>query len=159
MDTLIIGIGNPVLSDDGVGIHVVRELAGRLQERSDVTTAEFYSGGIPLMEAMSGHARAVLIDSILTKDGQPGAVYHFELSALPQTRQTHSTHDSNLAVAIEFGRLAGLALPDKVEVWAVEAEDVVTVGEELTPFVHEAVRCVVESVLEGLNNRCPEGAR
>jgi hydrogenase maturation protease len=158
VETVVIGIGNPVLSDDGVGIQVVRELAGRLRGRDDIATTEFYSGGIRLMEAMASYRRAVLIDSIITEGGRPGAVYRLELAALPETRHTHSTHDSNLAVAMEFGRMAGLRLPEKVEIWAVEAGDVVTVGEDLTPPVRQAVSRVVESVLEELNKPRSGGA-
>ena len=100
-----------MLSDDSVGIHVVRRLAEELKGRPDITTRELYTGGISLMEAMTGHHKAIIIDAILTEGGRPGAIYSLTLSDLLQSRNVHSTHDANLAEALELGRMVGLTLP------------------------------------------------
>ena len=150
MSTAIIGLGNPLLSDDGVGVEVARMAAERLRHRSDVTAMESCAGGIRLMEAMAGHDRVFLIDSILTEQGVPGTVYRLDEYGLLETRNAHSSHDSSLAVALEFGRMAGIRLPRRVQIWAVEAEDVVTFGEGLTPRVAQAARATAECLLREL---------
>ncbi len=108
MSTVVIGVGNPVLTDDSVGILAVRNIA---EARPGASTREVYSGGFRLMEAMAGYEKAVVIDSILTEGGQPGAVYRLRLDDIAEPRHTHCTHDTSLDVAIEFGRIAGLQMP------------------------------------------------
>jgi len=153
MATVVIGIGNPVLTDDGVGVQAVRRVAEELAGSPGVATLEVYSGGLRLMEAMAGYDRAILIDAVVTPGGRPGSVYRLPLAGLWETRNSRSTHDAALAVALEFGRLAGLRLPAEVSVWAVEAGDTETFGERLTEPVERAVPMVVAGVLRELESR------
>jgi len=158
MRTAIIGVGNPLLADDGVGIQVARLLAGRLKQSPEVTAFEFSAGGIRLMEAMAGHDRVLLIDSIQTEAGTPGAIYRLDVGDLRETRYARSSHDASLAVALEFGRMAGVRLPARVEIWAIEAGDVVTFGEGLTPRVAEAAERLAACLLEELAGSAAPGA-
>jgi hydrogenase maturation protease len=148
--TVIVGLGNPVLTDDSVGLRIAAELRRQLAGRSGFTTVELYSGGMWLMEAMAGHERAVVIDAIVS-GGAHGAIYRLGLEDLPQTRTTRSTHDASLPVALALGRAAGLRLPGDVRIWAVEAADVATFSERLTPEVQRAVPRVVEQVSRELD--------
>jgi hydrogenase maturation protease len=150
MATIVIGVGNPVLSDDSVGIHAVRRLANELQDRDDVVTRELYCGGLRLMEAMVGFDRAIVIDAIETDDRCPGTFYPLGVSDLTRTRNTFSTHDADLALALELGRQTGLPLPEEVRIWAVEVEDVLSFSEELTPQVAGAVPELVARVIADL---------
>lgn len=150
--TVIVGLGNPVLADDGVGLRIARELRRRLEGRSGVATVELYAGGMWLMEAMAGHDRAILIDAIAA-GGAAGAIYRLGLGDLRQTRIANSTHDASLPVALELGRAAGLRLPDEVQIWAVEAADLDAFSERLTPAVERAVPEVVEGVMRELDER------
>ena len=101
-NTVIIGLGNPVLADDSVGLRIAAELRHRLAGRSGVTTVELYWGGMWLMEAMAGHERAIVIDAIVS-GGAAGTIYRLGLNDLPRTRTTDSTHDASLPVALELG--------------------------------------------------------
>jgi len=161
MKTVVIGLGNPVLADDGVGLQAVRRLAPYLVGVPGIQVCELYSGGIRLMEAMAGFDRAVLIDAILTEGGRPGTVYGPAVGDLFQTRNAHSTHDGSLAVALELGRLAGLRLPSEIRIWAVEARDVTSFSEQLTADVERAVPVVTEDVMRFLGVCCgaSNGAR
>ncbi len=150
MATIIIGIGNPVLTDDSVGIKVARTLAQELQGEKDVTTREMCAGGIRLMEALEGYQEAVIIDAIVTEGGRPGSMYCLQPSDLMNTRNTCSTHDANLVDALEFGKLLGLSLPDKIRIWAIEAADVTNFSESLTQPVQEAVPRVVQAIIRRL---------
>ena len=112
MATIIIGVGNPVLSDDSVGILAARKLKSRLKGRADVEIREFCAGGIRLMEIMQGYERAIIVDAIVTAGGKPGSVYRLNPSDLLQTRNTCSTHDGSLQEAFTLGRTVGLKLPE-----------------------------------------------
>ena len=150
METIVIGLGNPVLSDDGVGLRVVQWLSQRLRGVQGIQVRELYSGGIQLMEAMASFDRAVIVDAIVTEGGTPGTVYSPPVSDLFATRNIHSTHDANLAVALELGRLAGLRLPSEIRIWAVEAGDVTTFSERLSVDVERAVPVVLDDVVRFL---------
>lgn len=149
MKTIIIGVGNPIRRDDCVGLQVARELRHRLEVNPDVSTAELHCGGIRLMEAMVGYDRAFVIDAMVS--GQPaGTVRVLEPAEWSHTRTTNSTHDAELSLALEFGRAAGLPLPTDVRIWAIEAADVESLGEHLTPAVESAAAGVVSQMLQSL---------
>ena len=140
MATVIIGVGNPVRTDDAVGLRVARELRGR-----GVDVVELCAGGLRIMEAMAGYERAVVVDAI-ESGGPPGSVYRFGEERLPETRNTGSTHEGSLPAALAVGRAAGLRIPADLQFWAVEAGDVETFSEALTPAVEAAVGPVVEAI-------------
>ena len=155
MSTIIVGIGNRVLSDDSVGIKVAHTLAYALRARSDVVTCELWGGGLRLMETLKGHERAIIIDAIVTESGKPGSVYTLKPSDLQQSRNTYSTHDGGFQDALELGAMLGLKLPPQITIWAIEADDVETYSENLTRDVERAVPIVVEGVMRqiGLERR------
>jgi hydrogenase maturation protease len=150
MSTIIIGIGNPVLSDDSVGIRIAHMLAHELRARPDVETRELWAGGLRLMEALKGHERAIIIDAIVTDGGKPGSVYTLQPSDLRQSRNTCCAHDAGFQEALELGVMLGLNLPRQITIWAVEADDVETFSENLTRDVERAVPVVVEGVMRQL---------
>jgi hydrogenase maturation protease len=157
MATILIGMGNPVLTDDSVGLEIARRVARLVSSEQRVTVRELYSGGINLMEAMAGYDRALIVDAMCTPEGRPGTIYFPTVNSLFHTRNTCSTHDANLAVALELGRLAGLRLPSEIRIWGVETADVTTFGEQLTEAVEQAVPVVVEQVMCELQRNSRSG--
>jgi len=148
--TLIIGLGNPIITDDSVGLRVAAEVARQLADRPDVDVTEDYWGGLRLMERMAGYDRAIVIDAI--KSGRPpGTIHRLTPYDIP-TQRSASAHDVNLPTALEFGRTAGLALPENhnIVLVAVEADDVTTFGERCTPAVEAAIPAAVREVLRAL---------
>jgi len=152
MATIIVGLGNPVLTDDSVGLKIVRELRERLAGRDGITVVELHTGGMRLVEAMVGYDQAIVIDAIV--NGEPaGTIYELSMAGLPKTRSAHSSHDGGLTAAFELARAVGLRLPSEIRIWAVEAADVATFSENLTPCVERAAAQVVEEVLRSLPAR------
>jgi hydrogenase maturation protease len=149
MTTIIIGMGNPVLCDDSVGLKIAGRLRDELLELNGVAVTELYSGGINLMEAMIGYDRAIVIDAIQSGD-KPGTIRRMAIDDVQQTRNTCSTHDASLAVSLDLGKIAGLPLPQDIGIWAVEAQDVETFSEHLTEDVERAVPVVAEKIIQDL---------
>ncbi len=110
--TLILGLGNPILSDDGVGPAVARELEGKFDPK-EATVIEASLGGLNLLDLLPGHDRVIIIDAIKTEGGRAGQIYRLNPEALATTRHTASPHDVNLATALELGKRLGLAMPCK----------------------------------------------
>jgi hydrogenase maturation protease len=166
---LVLGLGNPILRDDGVGWRVVEMVESRLclvgtaeTVTTDRVRVEFDCvalGGLALMERLVGYERAVLVDAIQTRQGHPGAVYRLGLGDLP-TLNADAVHDATLKAALELGRGLGAELPDDITIIAVEAADVLNFGEGLSPIVEAAVPVAAELVLQMLcdANHHHEGA-
>jgi hydrogenase maturation protease len=158
MKTVIIGLGNPLLSDDSVGIKVSRAIREQLdhqdeteRENNAVEIKEVYAGGIRLMDAMTGYDRACIVDAMKTGRCNPGKVSEFKLEELCSTRNIVCTHDTNLATALELGRMLDLHLPSTITIWGIEAGDVTSFGEQLTDEVARAVPVAVNAILNELN--------
>ena len=151
LKTLVLGLGNPILTDDGVGIHVARELATRSLP-GNVTCAEASVGGLRLLEVIAGYERVILVDAIQTADGKPGDILCCVADDLHASLHSGSTHDLSLPGALRLGRGMGMALPDNeaIAIVAIEVEDVLTFSEECTPAVTAAIPRAVEAVLAEL---------
>jgi hydrogenase maturation protease len=149
--TLIIGLGNPLLRDDAVGLRVARQVAAALGGREDVEVVEEACGGLRLMERMVGFDRAILIDA-LRSGRPPGTVLTLDPRDM-HTQHSASSHDVSLPTALALGRRTGARLPadDQLSVIAIEAEDVETFGEEMTAAVEAAVPHAAARVLTVLD--------
>jgi hydrogenase maturation protease len=152
LPTLVLGLGNSILTDDGAGIHVVRAVAARCSQRN-VVTIEASVGGLRLLDLIAGYDRVILIDAIQTPDGRPGQVYRLAPNDLRRSLHSGSTHDLSLMGALALGRRLGMHLPDDetMVIFAIEAQDVLSFGEECTPAVAAAIPGVVEMVCEELS--------
>jgi hydrogenase maturation protease len=152
MKTLILGLGNPLVTDDSVGLRVAAELRPRLAGRADVEVDEDYWGGLRLMERMVGYDRAIIIDAICT-GAPPGTIHHLTPDAVP-TQRSASSHDVSLPTALEFGRRAGMTLPEdrNILLVGIEAEDILTFGDVCTPAVQAAVVPAALDVMEALQS-------
>lgn len=147
---LVIGLGNPILRDDGVGIRVAEEIRRRLNGRGDTDITELSVGGIRLMEAMAGYDRVFIIDAVMTGNQPPGAFSRLHIDDLGMSLHTSSTHDTNLACALESGRLAGQKIPSEIVIWGIEAVDVNDFGEQMSGPVEAAVPAVADAVMNEL---------
>ncbi len=135
MTALVVGMGNPVLSDDAVGVRLARDLSERLRRLPGVEVMEECSvGGLELIDVLRGYRRAVVLDAIRTRGGVPGAWYHFRADALAETAHLTNVHDANFATALELGRRLGVPLPEAaaIDVFAVEILDDVSFSERMT---------------------------
>ena len=144
--TVIIGLGNPLLSDDGVGIAVALGVGEELRARMALTVTELHTGGIRLMEAMAGFSRAVVVDAMVS-GAPPGTLHRFDPRAFVTTKNTFSSHDTDFATAYDLGKLAGVPLPDRVFFWGIEAQEFDLFGEQFTPEVSAAVPGAIKRIV------------
>lgn len=157
--TLIVGLGNPILGDDGIGWKVAEAVNARLMAdngRFPAIEVDCLSlGGLSLMERLIGYQRVIIIDAIQTSSGQCGDVYTLNLNALPDLSAGHTTavHDTSLQTALQLGRTMGAILPDDIQVVAIEAERVYDFSDELTPPVAAAIPAATQTVLDLLQDR------
>lgn len=150
MKTIVLGLGNPLLRDDAVGLHVARRLQTLLGGMSNVEVDEDYRGGLRLMERLIGFDRAIIVDAMCS-GGTPGTVHRLRPDGVP-TQHSASAHDANLRTALDLGRRAGARLPadDGIMLIGIEASDVLSFDENLTPEVEAAIPGAVDLILDEL---------
>ncbi len=151
---LVIGLGNPILGDDGVGWVVARNVETSLgvSANRNVEVDCLALGGLSLMERMIGYQRVILIDSLNTGQRPQGSVITFTLEDLVDLTHGHASaaHDTSLKTALSVGRKLDASLPadESVYVVAVEAQHVYDFKEELSPVIAAAVPVAVQQVLD-----------
>ena len=150
MKTLVLGLGNSILSDDGVGLYIARELKNFLN-REEITIAEACLGGLGLLDLMVGYDKVIIIDAIQTKEGKVGQIYRLKSKEFNATRHASSIHSVNFTTALELGHQLELAMPQQIVIFAIEVVDISTFSEECTPEVQKAIPKCVEMVLQEIN--------
>ena len=151
--TIVLGVGNPLRSDDAVGLHVARHVRERVSADPAVEVVELWTGGLRLAEAMSGYERALLIDALGEGRAPAGSVCRLELSELGRARNLASAHDTSLPAALETWRALGLPLPASIVVFGIGAQDTQTLSESLSARVAEAVPVATRAVLDELQRQ------
>ena len=149
MKTLVLGLGNSILCDDGVGIRVAREVANQF-DCPQVTVGETSAAGLRLLDSIVGYDKVIIIDAIQTKEGQAGQLYRMKPEDFSFTKHFSSPHQINLATALELGKMLDLAMPPTITIFAVEAKDITSFSEKCTPEVEKAIPELVKMVLEEL---------
>ena len=97
MKILLIGLGNPILGDDGVGWVVAHAVEKRLVgQRKNIEVDCLSLGGLSLMERMIGYQQVILVDSLNTGQRDQGAVIVFSLDEMDDLIYGHSSaaHDA-----------------------------------------------------------------
>jgi hydrogenase maturation protease len=157
MKILVLGLGNPLVSDDSVGLRVAESLKPLLADRPEIEVSEDYWGGLRLMERMIGFDRAIIIDAICS-GAQPGTIHRLTPDSIP-TQRSASAHDVNLSTALEFGRKAGVSLPknEHILLVGIEAEDILTFCQQCTPAVEVSIPLAVGVVMAAIETWHSQG--
>jgi hydrogenase maturation protease len=146
--TLVLGMGNPILSDDALGLYV----AGRLRDLpmpDEVDISETEVGGLRLLELMRGYGKVVIVDA-LQSGGTPGDVKRVDANEFRGGHRWGAAHSIHLGTALELGDQLGFSMPTECVVYTVEAADVETFGEGLSEPVAEAAERVITMVRDEL---------
>jgi hydrogenase maturation protease len=100
-DTLVVGLGNPILGDDGVGWRVIDELDG--MDHGDASLQQACVGGVSLMEIMVGYRRAIIVDAVIDPEAVPGSVWCRPLAEVETRIASHldSTHSASLRRGVD----------------------------------------------------------
>ncbi len=131
----VLGLGNPVLTDDAVGLRVadrVRELLAA-DPVPGVEVLESTRGGFDLIDLLGGFDMAVIVDALEAVSPAPGRVHRLDLAALAGSARLVSAHEIDLATAFELASRLQVPMPARVEIYGVEGGDMRTLSESLTP--------------------------
>jgi hydrogenase maturation protease len=147
MKTVVLGIGNPILRDDGVGIHVVNQLKKYIND-PNVTIDEAITGGMNLLDLLLGYDKAIIIDAVKSETGENGEVKRIPLNDF-STMHSCNPHDVSLTEAIEMAKKLGeTKIPKEIIVIGIMMKEIpCEFGEKLSEKVAAAVPKAVEMTL------------
>jgi hydrogenase maturation protease len=154
--TIVIGLGNPLLGDDGVGWRVADEVESLLRTARnagcsipDVDVERLGVGGLRLMECLTGYEAAILVDAAELPERPIAEVRSCCFDDLADFAAGHldSAHDASLRTALALGRRLGASLPDRIEAVTIQVRSTDVFSEELSPEVAEAVPVAVSAVM------------
>ena len=159
MKTLVLGLGNELYGDDGVGIAVVQRLKRDSKLKKEFSRHMTYTDieecsltGFKLLDVVIGYDRLIIIDTIKRENPITGKVYilrHEDLRYIPGP----SPHYVSIPQAVDIGKQLGLEVPSKIDIIAVEAKNMYNLGEGLTPEMTEAIPEIIEKLKELLDTR------
>jgi len=140
---VVIGLGNPMRRDDGVGPAVIEAF----EDQTPPFIELLLTDGEPtrLLEAWRGRKRAIVVDTIVA--GAPaGTVHRVELGvdAIPASRPNASSHEAGIEVAVDLSRVLD-ALPAELIVFGIEPDDVGH-GEGLSAVVAASLPALLDRI-------------
>jgi len=147
MKTLILALGNPILSDDAVAFEIADRLIGRI---SDIDIIKSSAATMDLVPKLADYERLIVIDAIKTGSAALGTVHRLSLEDLTDTIRTTSPHDINFATAFEMAKNWGYEIPADIRIYAIEVEQLTKFSESLTPEVAEKLNEIAKQILDEL---------
>jgi hydrogenase maturation protease len=132
--TLILGLGNPILSDDGIGLLITKNIDGKIP---GADTASITLAGLELLDILAGYDHVFLIDAAVGTGGEPGELRELE----DGNRALHlfTSHGVNFFDLLKMGREGGLKMPEPAAVFGIEIGNATDFGETLSPAMLAAL--------------------
>ncbi len=143
--TLLLGLGNDILTDDAVGLVVVRQLQRTLAANPSIDVRETAEMGLALLDFITGYSVVVIVDSIQTGQAPPGFVHELEAASLKQLTG-RTPHFLGVGETLALGRELGLPMPETVKIFAIEVQDPLTLGTQLTEALAAALPGISERI-------------
>jgi hydrogenase maturation protease len=153
---LVLCLGNEIISDDAFGPAVARELVKETEigRRADVIFAPL--AGFSLLDLLAGRRKVLIVDTVRTGKSAPGTLHSFPAGVLTPSHHLTSSHQISLPTALELGKRLGYAMPEHIDILAVEAQDLETLSEQLTPPVRAALPAALRLVREWIERNSEE---
>jgi hydrogenase maturation protease len=148
--TLVLGIGNTLLTDEGVGVHVINRLAENYPDFPHVTFLDGGTLSFSLAGELANHNRLIVVDAAHTGKS-PGSVACFEGPEMDRylTGNRKSVHEVGLGDLLDIARLSE-HYPEKAALVGIEPENMEW-GELLSPDVEKSVPVAVACVMTLIN--------
>jgi len=152
---LILGLGNPLRKDDGIGPRVIKEL-NRRELPEGVTTTDGGTGGLDILRIIEGWTKVVVVDAADVDGGRgeirPGEFVRFtpKEAQLIESADAFSLHHAGLAEALALARALEQPLPSMV-VFGVQPKEVGW-GEGLSAEVEVRLPGLVDAIIEEVSH-------
>lgn len=149
---LVLGLGNEILSDDGVAPRLIKDLS-ELFPGDDIDFSTQCCGGLDILERIEGYCRVIFIDAIKSPEGNPGDISVFKPDDFKETSNLSNFHDINFITALYLGETLGINLPRDIYILAVKIVEDMEFSSDLTPElkkIYPEILSKAESILKPL---------
>jgi hydrogenase maturation protease len=153
---LVLCLGNEILTDDSFGFKIAKKLKAEYDFKGKAEVVFSPLGGLNLIELLRERERVLIIDTLMTKKAAPGTLHFFEMGHFTPTKNLTCSHQISLPTALRFGRELGIDMPEKIDVLAVEAKDIETLNENLTPPVLAAIGPAIDKIIGWIEPKMEE---
>jgi hydrogenase maturation protease len=152
--TLILGLGNPILGDDGVGIAIAQAIKERWlcdQAYPGLQVVEASLAAAFLLDFITGYRTVIVADAIITDENVPaGWVHVLSVDDLGRVVNPYASHALDLRTTLELGKTLGYEIPETIRIYAVEIKEHTVFREGLSPEVEAAVLPVARRIMKDL---------
>jgi hydrogenase maturation protease len=146
--TVILGLGNTALTDDGVGVYAARRARELVGSGEEIEVKEAEIAGFALLDLLDGFERAVIIDALNRPGRAPGEASLHTIESFDPTSHLISGHQIDLPTAIALGHELGQSPPSEVYIVGIQVADDRTLAERCTPAVERAIDPAAKLALE-----------
>ena len=154
MKTAIMGFGNPVRSDDAVGIYVIEQLREKLPDSDDISIIDMGTAAFEVLFGLKGHDKIILADAVLNSNEPVGTLFKVpaeEVMKAPQDDPMVFLHGMKWDQALSYTKkILQDEYPEDIQVYLVAIENT-KLEVDLSDVVKEAGDKVVQHILEEVN--------
>ena len=147
MKTLIIGLGNTIRGDDGVGIYVARELKSRLND-NNIDIKETHYSGLKLMDLVYDYEKVVIIDALKDKKERTGEVYLFEPGDNNFNRTSHNLHSMTFVKNYSLLKKTYPRIPENLKIIGISIKGADGFKEGLSPEIKRKLPEITSRVIK-----------
>lgn len=154
-EILILGLGNDILRDDGVGHHIANDLREYLKHRDEIEIRISYVSGYYLLDEMAGYRWVIIIDGMVTGEHSPGEIVHFTPDNLTVDVRYRMSHNVHLPTVLRVGEGLGYVMPERIDIFGIEVLEYMDFGEmdQMSDEVRKAMPIVLERVLDLIDGK------
>ena len=158
MKTAIMGFGNPVRSDDAIGIYVIEQLKEKLPDSEDISIFDMGTAAFEVLFGLKGHNKIILVDGVLNSNEPVGTLFKVpaeEVMKAPQDDPLVFLHGMKWDQALSYTKkILQDEYPEDIQVYLVAIENT-KLEIDMSDVVKEAGDKVVQHILEDLNLSIP----
>lgn len=146
---LVVGLGNLLASDEGVGVHMIREIRQEFHPPDEIELIDGGTLGFELLERLESCDTLIIIDAVNASE-PPGTLIQLEDDEIPAYFEMKvSPHQQSFQEVLAYSRARG-TLPKRVILLGIQPESTKT-GVELTPLIRERLPAIKQKFYEYLN--------
>jgi hydrogenase maturation protease len=144
---ILIGLGSPIMSDDGIGLLVAEGVHRRLSGFDLNTTC---GGGFEVVDIIRDYKTAVVIDAMVTGRFETGTLVRLDLGTDIATLRSGPSHALNFVEALKVARSCNVPLPETIVVYAIEVKEVRKVSDMVSQVLLDRIPQIVEEVVQDI---------
>lgn len=145
MKTLVVGLGNPILSDDGVGIRVAQAIKKRCPY---IEIIEASAAGFRLLDEIIGYDKVIIIDAMHSGKGIPGTLHRLSPENFLSTLHYTSPHDISFFDALQIMQKKKVQLPSEIIIYGIEVQETSIFSENCTEEVQKQIPSIIHQIIK-----------